>query len=274
MRARSAFLACALITASSAAAQQPSVLNGTLESRAATGALDREFAAIVARDAGPAWIGYEVPIAGRDRQIGCWSEERWQGGSRVGPLRLEGPETFFVLFRVEERRVERIRIASAECQIDAGGRNVHWLTGVRPNESVEWLATFASRDGGARLGNSAIAAIAMHAGAEAIDRLITLARASDSTRVRADALFWLGQRAGDKAVGTIAEAIDRDPDTEVKRKAVFALSQLPKDEGVPLLIDVARGNRNPAVRKQAMFWLGQSRDPRALQFFEEILRSN
>jgi hypothetical protein len=26
------------------------------------------------------------------------------------------------------------------------------------------------------------------------------------------------------------------------------------------------------VRKQAMFWLGQSKDPRALKFFEEILR--
>jgi len=26
------------------------------------------------------------------------------------------------------------------------------------------------------------------------------------------------------------------------------------------------------VRKQAMFWLGQSRDPRAIDFFAEILK--
>jgi HEAT repeat protein len=58
----------------------------------------------------------------------------------------------------------------------------------------------------------------------------------------------------------------------VKKRAVFALSQLPKEEGVPLLIKVARTNANPAVRKQAMFWLGQSRDPRAVDFFAEILR--
>jgi hypothetical protein len=38
------------------------------------------------------------------------------------------------------------------------------------------------------------------------------------------------------------------------------------------MIEVARNNRNPEVRRQAMFWLGQSRDPRALQFFEDILR--
>jgi HEAT repeat protein len=53
---------------------------------------------------------------------------------------------------------------------------------------------------------------------------------------------------------------------------VFALSQLPKDEGVPLLIKVARTNSNPAVRKQAMFWLAQSKDPRAVEFFAEILK--
>jgi hypothetical protein len=35
---------------------------------------------------------------------------------------------------------------------------------------------------------------------------------------------------------------------------------------------VAKNNRNPEVRKQAMFWLGQSQDPRALTFFEEVLR--
>ena len=72
-------------------------------------------------------------------------------------------------------------------------------------------------------------------------------------------------------MATIASAVDNDPDTEVKKKAVFALSQLPRDEGVPKLIDVARNNRNPAVRKQAIFWLGQSHDPRAAQFFEDIL---
>jgi hypothetical protein len=46
---------------------------------------------------------------------------------------------------------------------------------------------------------------------------------------------------------------------------------MPKDEGVPKLIEVAKTNRNREVRKQAMFWLGQSNDPRALQFFEEVL---
>ena len=64
-----------------------------------------------------------------------------------------------------------------------------------------------------------------------------------------------------------------DPEIEVKRRAVFALSQLPTGEGVPMLIDLARNHRLPEVRRQAMFWLGQSRDPRAVDFFEQILRA-
>ena len=35
---------------------------------------------------------------------------------------------------------------------------------------------------------------------------------------------------------------------------------------------LARTHRDPEVRKQAMFWLGQSNDPRALAFFEEVLK--
>ncbi len=187
-------------------------------------------------------------------------------------MRLEPPELFFVLYRVEQGQVVRIRTYSEECPLDAGGKAVHWLTGVTPADSLALLKTFITPTAEGRLADNAVTAIAMHAGTPALDTLIALAREDGSAKVRGSALFWLGQRAGQKAVGTIQDAVDRDPDTEVKKKAVFALSQLPKDEGVPLLIQTARTNKNPAVRKQAMFWLGQSKDPRALKFFEEILR--
>ena len=48
--------------------------------------------------------------------------------------------------------------------------------------------------------------------------------------------------------------------------------QLTPSEGMPELIKLARSHRDPVVRKQAMFWLGQSKDPRALTFFEDVLR--
>jgi len=181
-----------------------------------------------------------------------------------------------VLARLESGNVVRLRTATPDCDIDAGGLPLVWLDGVKTDDSVAWLGSLVntaspSSERYDRVVKPALVAVAMHDGAAATRVLVAVARDHAVARMRADALFWLGQRAGNEAVTAIAEAIDRDPETDVKRRAVFALSQLPKDEGVPKLIDVARNNRNAAVRKQAMFWLGQSKDPRALKFFEEVL---
>ena len=298
---RAAILAIASATlalASAAAAQQPRLINGRLDTQAAGSNLDGTFRRLVASvQADAAWIGYSVPIAaGRDRSMCCYGDS-WvsdgvvitngrlntcglEPGDRAlrtsqgqplpnqGPIHLEGPQTMLVLFRVEAKEVQRIRFFSPDCELDAGGRTIHWMDAVDAAQSVTLLKTFVATD---KLRSTALAAIAMHKDDLSVPVLIDLARRDPATRVRGDALFWLGQKAGDKAIGEITAAIDNDPETEVKKRAVFALSQLPKDEGVPLLIKVAKTNQNAAVRKQAMFWLGQSRDPRALDFFAEIL---
>ena len=146
-----------------------------------------------------------------------------------------------------------------------------WLCSARGRQGFEAVRKVVRNDKEARFRKEAMFALSVSREGEAVDELIHNARNDASSQVREQALFWLAQKAGRKAVATLTEAIERDPETQVKKQAVFALSQLPKDEGVPLLIQVARKNSNPTVRKQAMFWLGQSNDPRALQFFEEVL---
>jgi hypothetical protein len=260
----------ALVLGAVPAFAQPALLtNAQVQSRAVAGSLDREVKALVARMTEPGWIGYEVPMAPGDRFMCDW-DDRVSSRPPATAVKLEPSSIFYVLFRVEGQAVTKIRMFSEGCSIDAGGRPVHWLTGVNPGQSVRLLETFAT-GADRRLMNGALAAIAMHNGDAAVDTMIGLARTGSTSQVRGQALFWLSQRAGDKAIGAIRDRLDSDPDTDVKKKAVFALSQLPKDEGVPRLIDVARSHSNAAVRKQAMFWLGQSRDPRALAFFQEIL---
>jgi HEAT repeat protein len=415
------------------AAQQPRIANGTVTPQPAGSPFAQSFRSLVAAQPDVAWIGYSVPVVNGERVMCCFmSGSTWVNGdvmmgdrssccgacrlepssqstivsprqdAPAGPVKLEGSDRMVVLYRVAERRVERIRIFSEDCQLDAGGRQVHWLENVRPADSVALLETFATADAidrRDRVGENAVSAIAMHgdpAADAALDRLVApaqpesirkkttfwlgnargrhgldtlkrvlrddpseevrksavfgvsqsreadafstlaslartdksdrirseavfwiaqqgdaradsvilealdkdpalevrkkavfalgqlkndrgvpalvqVARGNDSPAVRGEAIFWLGQKAGSKASAAITERIEQDPDTEVKKKAVFALSQLPKDEGVPLLIRVARTNTNPAVRKQAMFWLGQSKDPRAIDFFAEVL---
>jgi hypothetical protein len=264
-------LAGAHFGAPGAAAQTPRLSNGQLQSHATTN-IAKDLPALANTLGEPMWIGYAQPlIDGNHNMCDYWNDGRMITQS-TDPIHLEPANYFLVLFRIEDRQITRIRSYSDNCPLDAGGKAVHWFTNVSPADSVNFMKTFMSPSSTKKLNDSAVTVIAMTKGDQALNELLSLAKDGASSQVKGNALFWLAQRAGDKAVGTIAAAIENDPDTEVKKKAVFALSQLPKDEGVPMLIDQARTNKNPVVRKQAMFWLGQSKDPRALKFFEEILK--
>jgi len=83
-------------------------------------------------------------------------------------------------------------------------------------------------------------------------------------------LSWLAQRAANEALPVIDAAL-KDPELEVKKQAVNALVRFPNQEGIPKLIEVARTHSNPEVRRQAMLRLGDSKDPRAVEFFAQIL---
>ncbi len=293
-------LAVLTCCAATLAAQQPRIVNGQVTEQPAGSPFVQSVRSLVSSENGVAWIGYAVPVAGEGRVMccsgstyfsgsvmsgaccgACRLEPNGQGTTIVssdstrpaGPVKLEAAGTMVVLLRVADSRVERIRMFSEDCQLDAGGRPVRWLDNVRPSDSVALLESLVGSDTEKRdrITGGALAALSMHAGPSATDALVRLSRSHVVPGVRGDALFWLAQRAGEKAGALITERIAQDPDTDVKKRAVFALGQLPRDEGVPLLIQVARSNTNPAVRKQAMFWLGQSKDPRAIDFFAEIL---
>jgi hypothetical protein len=146
-----------------------------------------------------------------------------------------------------------------------------WLGSARGEAGARLLTRMIAGDPSEKVRDKVIFGLSVSKVPTALATLVNAARNDQSRKVRSQALFWLAQRAGKDAVATITGAIENDPDLEVKKKAVFALSQMPKDEGVPRLIELARTHRNPEVRKQAMFWLGQSNDPRAVEFFEDLL---
>jgi HEAT repeat protein len=148
-----------------------------------------------------------------------------------------------------------------------------WMGAARGAAGLAQLKTMAKTDPSSEVRAQVSFGLFVSKEPGATEEIIRMAREDGSPRVRGQALFWLAQKAGAKAENAIAGAITNDPDTEVKKKAVFALSQMPKDEGVPKLIEVAEKNKNTEVRKQAMFWLGQTEDPRALAFFERVLKN-
>jgi HEAT repeat protein len=286
-------LAAGMLAVALPCAGQPRITNGQVTSQALTGTLNAAVKQLAgSAGAKAAWIAWSAPVADGRSSMCCFNGD-WQGRAatagrcRLEPgssstimnregnrsVRLEVPEAFFVFVRVEQGRVERVRMFSEDCEIEAGPVPVTWLTGVPPVASATFLSEVASEAQATdRARKGAVSALAQHGVPEAVSALVRLARRAPETQLREDALFWLSQRAGDQAEAAITDAIEHDPETQVKKKAVFALSQLPPDQGVPKLIELARSHRNPAVRKQAMFWLGQSKDARAIAFFEEILK--
>jgi hypothetical protein len=353
-----------------AAGQTPRLTNAKTQPVASTGALTAQFKAIVDQQVEPAWIAYTQPIVdgtlasccygwsdngsgqgvccvgcpleGRSNVMSITDHTSDQGAAAPGqPIKLEGATDFVMLFRIENRRIDRVRVFSADCALDAGGRTVHAITGVKASDSLAllesiavswqtmstnrksapdsiitgiafhrdpaadgvlkkllepsqpddvrrratfWLARARGRAGfetvrrlmredpSERVRKHAVFAITQSREPDVVPVLIEAARSSTQADVRGEALFWLAQRASKQAAEAITRAIEQDPDTEVKVRAVAALGQLPKEEGVPLLINVAKTNTNPAVRKRAMHWLGQSKDPRAIDFFESVLK--
>jgi hypothetical protein len=324
---------CLLAAALPLAAQPKLLVNANLDTHSAGAGLEAAFRPLVTAQPQPAWIGWAVPSV-RSYNMGCEYVFRdGQMTSGQGVVHLEPPDHAIIMMRVDQGAISRVRYVSPDCEIDAGGVPLHWLTDVQPAQSVGLLATLVSeREPGS---SNAMGAIAMHADASAdrvldglagaqqplsirqravsllaterghhgfevvkglisndtdervreravqalgnskdpgaLDLLLETARRNSNPKLRAQALSALARRPEPKILDTLKAAID-DPDITVQRRAISTLNSLPDGEGIPLLIQVVKTTKNPDVRKQAMNTLQGSRDPRALAFFEDVLR--
>lgn len=147
-----------------------------------------------------------------------------------------------------------------------------WAANERGRSGFELLQRIVPKDPDPRFRSEATFAFSQSTEKQdAAKQLISMARNDADSDVRGQALFWLAQYASREAGKAISDAVENDPESRVRKKAIFALTQMPHEEGVPLLIKYAKTHRDPVVRKEAIFWLGESRDPRALDFLEQVL---
>lgn len=152
-------------------------------------------------------------------------------------------------------------------------RTAFWLGNSRGAKGVDVLKRVLASDPSVKVREQVVFALSQSKEPAALAIVMDTARNDKTAQVRSNALFWLAQKAANKETQELIKgATVNDPERSVKEQAVFALKQLPEAQGVPLLIDVAKNNPDPAVRKKAIFWLGQSKDPKALDFFAEVLK--
>jgi len=104
------------------------------------------------------------------------------------------------------------------------------------------------------------------------DKLFEVAKSNDSMDVRRQAIRALGERVSKRSFEFLsATAQNTDVNAEVQVQAVRSIAERRTEESVPILIKIARTHPNQLVRKQAIRSLGESGDPRAVDFFREVL---
>jgi hypothetical protein len=206
----------------------------------------------------PAWVGYTAPsVPGHDQTC-----DYGRGVRAPGPVHLEPPDQVQILFRIEQNRVGKIRVISADCQLDADGLPLRWIRDVRPAESVALLSGMAAERG--RVGDGAITAIALHADASADQALEKFAGVGQPESLREKAVFWMGAARGRRGYETLRRIVTQDASDRIREKAIFALSVSREPEAVDTMIGVARKDASSHVRGQALFWLAQKAGQKAV----------
>lgn len=141
---------------------------------------------------------------------------------------------------------------------------------VGATEAARYLLSVARTSGGRNADDAITAAVFSDAGNLAPEFTQLIRDDNATLQARKQALFWLGQ-TGESTQDLIG--LDASLKGEALREHyTFVLSQRRDDPSLDKLMDLARRDPDTSVRKQAMFWLGQSHDPRAVQFFKDILR--
>jgi HEAT repeat protein len=254
------------------AAQPPKLVNAKVDTRSASAGLESVFRTLLAAQPQPAWIAYTVPAA-RGRRFGC--DNYWRDGDFTvagGTVYLEPPSEALVLYRVESNQVGRVRTLAPGCDIDAGGVPLHWLTDVRPAESVALLTTFVI--GPERGVDSAMNAIGLHADAAADTALERFASPEQPESMRQKAATWLGATRSRRGFDALKRILANDPSDRVRERAVQAVSVSKEPEAIDLVIATARNDRSPRVRGQALSTLSRQAGMKAVGPIQQAIEND
>lgn len=268
-----------------AAAEMPRIENAKVETRAAMGSLDAAFREIVGKSDKPEWVGYSVDQVASERGVCCDNYgsdgicgtcrlENEHGGNdgtttTSGTVKLEGARQLVVLFRLEAKQAVRIRVASDECTLDAGGLPFVWLTGVKPAESVSLLTSYVrgadfEGHGDHGIGHRALTAIALHVDASADRALESFTAPEQREQLRRQAAFWMGAARGKAGLSGLQRMAKNDPSPDVRSHVAFALSVSHEAGAVDEMIRMAHDDASSHVRGQALFWLAQEAGKKAV----------
>jgi HEAT repeat protein len=280
------FILCLGSGVAVATAAQSQFVNANTETRSAAQGLEAAVQQVASQWQQPVWLAYQVDSIGGNRSVCCdYHDDGDQNGScgkcnlekqhgdsvikqnQNATVKLEQPSQVSVLLRMDQKRVMRIRLVSANCILDAGGLRVVWLTDVKPAESVALLTRYVREDSHERdgdgLAEQVVMAIAQHADPSADRALANFVAPDQPSWLREKTSFWLGAARGRSGVKLLEKMAASDPNGDVRAKVAFALYVSHEPEAVDDMLRMAKGDPEPHVRGQALFWLAQKAGQKA-----------
>src|SRR5262249_48528051 len=270
------------------AAEPPQVENAKLQTQAISGSLRATMEEIARRSESPEWIAYAVEglpgqhsaccgnFSDGDHLCGKCRLEHSDGDSittnhsdkNAKTVHLESAGQLYVLLRIAEKHVMKIRVASEDCVLDAGGLPFIWLSGAQPAESVAFLSSYVtsgafSEPGRGHLGNGALTAIALHGDASADRAMESFVTPNQNEHLRKQAAFWFGSARGKSGLAVLERMAKSDPSPEVRSQVAFGFQCSKEPGAVDDMIRMAHEDTSGHVRGQALFWLAQKAGQKA-----------
>ena len=261
-------LLCLMSAALPLMAQPKLLVNAKLDSRPASAGLEQTFRPLVTAQPQPAWIAWSVPSTRVN--LGCdYVRDGW---GQQGVIHLEPPQTAVILFRVDAGAVDKIRSLSPDCEIDAGELPVHWLTDVKPAESVALLDGFATQR--ERYTDGAMSAIASHADPAADAALLRFLGPNQPESLRLRVVSWFGPQRGRRGLDVLKGLIANDASERVRERAISTLGGSKEPEAIDLLIATARKDKDSRMRMQALSALNRHSGAKVLNTLKEAIETD
>jgi hypothetical protein len=241
------------------------------------------------------WLGYEVPALPGTHLSTCsdWSDSSQNEDGCCGEYRLEdergmhsssngqAAQNVYVLLRFDKGDPVKVRAVAAGCHLNAGGVNFDWITGVKPEESISFLAGLVSQQSEqskpehSKVAEGALVAISFHASTEATRALEQMASSSASEHTREQAAFWLGvQRGHDGFVALKSLENKSTDDARFREKLTFDFSQNSDAGAEDELLHMAKFDAEAKVRGQALFWIAQRAGKRATAALNDAIQND
>jgi len=240
------------------------------------------------------WLGYEVAALPQSHFSTCsnWSDASSMDNECCGEYRLEDNSNnglnhndtaaehnvyVYVLLRLDQGQIIKVRPVMAGCHLNAGGVPFTWLTGVKAEDSVAFLSGLATQSfesNRQHVVDEALLSISYHGTPEATNALSEIASSAARMHLREQAAFWLGVQRGHEGFLALQSLEKNSTETALREKLPFDFSQNSDPGAEDELLHMAKSDPDTKVREQALFWLAQKAGKKATAALTDAIQND